>query len=454
MQLLYNTSRIKELVSKGKITISVFGLGHVGASIAAVWLRAGAKVIGVDKLDSVVEDAFSGGSSIVEPGVSSTLKKAVREKRFTATTDAVQASEESDFKIITVPVGVTNNSIDLSALEDVANKIASGLDKGDLVSLNTTVSPGTTEEFLLPILEKKSNSICEKDFGLIYTPERIYEGRAIKDIEENYPTVIAGKGKRSLMAGIALYSKIAKKGVLAMNSIRAAEAEKVFEGIYRDVNIALSNELAKICEKLGIDYWDVRKTANSQPFCRLHKPGTGVGGACIPVYPLFLIEKAAESKIASDMVKLGRTINNSMPKYCVEAAMELLQRTGKPTKNANIAVLGLAFRGGVDDTRLSPSYDVIDELERFGCKVRVHDPYVWANSKLTKSVSLTNKLEEAVKDADLIIISTDHPQYQSLNKKKLSQYASAPLVVYDGRGILDKDKFKDTLFAGVGRPLY
>ncbi len=452
MGLLNNTRNVNRLIANGKISISVYGLGHVGAPVAAVWLRAGARVIGVDKSDSVVKAASSGSLLISEPGVVPALKKGLRNKRFTATTDAAQASKESDLKIITVPVGLSNNYTDLSAIEDVANKVGKGLKKGDLVSLNTTVPPGTTEEFLLPILEKKSNLTCEKDFGLVYTPERIYEGRAIKDMEENYPIVIAGKGKRSLKAGMTLYSKITKKGILVMSSIRAAETEKVLEGIYRDANIALANELAKICDGLGIDYWEVRKAANSQPFCNLHKPGTGVGGVCIPIYPHFIIEAADNNKTTSDMIKLGRTINSSMPKYCVTAAIELLQKTGKPAKDANIAVLGLAFRGGVDDARLSPSYDVINELVRLGCSIRVHDPLVRKNSNVPTSVTFTNKLEDAVKDVDLIIISTDHQQYQSLTKQKLSQYTSKPLVVYDGRGILDKSKFKDIFFAGIGRP--
>jgi len=445
MQLLSKVRKIKNLLANGKITISVYGLGHVGASVAAVWLRAGAKVIGVDKLDSVVKAASSGNSFISEPGVISALKKALREKRFTATTDAVQASKESDFKVITVPVGLVGNTADLSAVEDVANSIAMGLKKGDLVSLNPTVPPGTTEEFLLPILERKSDLIRERDFGLIYSPERVYEGRALKDIEENYPAIVAGVGPRSLAAGAALYSLVCKKGVIRMSSIKAAETEKSFEGIYRDVNIALANELAKICERLGIDYWEVRQAANSQPYSNLHKPGTGVGGACIPLYPQFIMDVAAKVKASTDITSLAREINSLMPKYCVQKALSLLNRN--QSANPRVTILGLAFRGGVSDTRFSPSYDVIQELLNAGCRVTVHDPYVKNDHNLPESVTLTNKLDEALSDADLIIVATDHPEYARINPKRLRANAA----IYDGRGILDRSRFGNILFSGIGR---
>ena len=224
----------------------------------AVWLRAGAHVIGVDKSDIVIRNVLKGRSHIKEPGVEETFSKAISQDRLEATTDLVYASRESNFKIITVPVGFNNGVTDLFAVKEVAESIAKGLKDTDVVSLNATVPPGTTEEFLLPILEKHCGLQCEKQFGLIYTPERIYEGRAIKDIEDNYPSIVAGIGPRSLRVGAALYSFVAKKGVIKMSSIRVAEFTKICEGVYRDVNIALANELAKVAEQLKVDCWEAR----------------------------------------------------------------------------------------------------------------------------------------------------------------------------------------------------
>ena len=449
--MLLKTLNPSKFLAKGRFKISVYGLGHVGASVAAVWLRTGAHVIGVDKSSDVVKNAKLGKTHIGEPGVAEAFKKALRKGKFEVTTDAVSASKSSDFKIITVPVGLSNITADLSAVKNVAGSIAMGLKKGDVVSFNATVPPGTTEELVLPILERVSGLKCENDFGLVYTPERIYEGRAIKDIEENYPTIVAGAGLQSLKIGAALYSLIARKGVIKMSTIKTAEFEKLCEGVYRDVNIALANELVKIAEQIGIDFWEARNAANSQPFCNLHKPGTGVGGACIPVYPRFLIETADKMKIGSDITKLARQVNSLMPKYCVSEAVELLQRSGKSINGANVAVLGLAFRGGVSDTRLSPTYDVFEEFLKFGCKILLHDPYVSNDVRIPSSVILTEKLEQALKNADLVFIATDHPQYAELSEKRLSKLASKDAVVYDGRGILDPKRFGNRYFANIGR---
>jgi len=449
MHLLFSYNKINRILKDGQLKIAVYGLGHVGCPLAAVWLRAGANVIGVDTNANIINKATKGISPVAEAGVPGAFKKGLKIHKLSFTSDGIAASKESNFKVVAVPVGLEDGHAGLSALEGAISNIAKGLKRGDIVSINPTVPPGTTENLALPILEKVSGLKNEIDFGLIYSPERISEGTAIKDIEENYPAIVAGIGPKSLAVGDALYSLISKKGVIKMSSIKAAETEKLFEGIYRDVNIALANELAKICERLGIDYWEVRKAANSQPYSHLHKPGMGVGGACIPIYPHFVMEAAAKVKAILGITNLAREINSLMPKYCVQEALSLLNKTGKPSTNSKVAVLGLAFRGGVSDTRLSPSYDVINELLNAGCSVRVHDPYVSSDSKLPSTVTLTSKLDEALKDANLIILATDHPEYTKINPRKLRK-----IPVYDGRGILDRTKFSDSLFAGIGRASY
>ncbi len=445
MHLLFSYNKIKRILNDGQLKIAVYGLGHVGCPLAAVWLRAGAIVIGVDTNTNVINKATKGISPVAELGVTEAFKKGLKARKLSFTSDGINASKESNFKVVAVPVGLDNQA-SLSALEAAISNIAKGLKRGDVVSINPTVPPGTTEDLALPILEKLSGLKNEIDFGLIYSPERIAEGSAIKDIEENYQAIVAGIGPRSLAVGDALYSLISKKGIIKMSSIRAAEAEKLFEGVYRDVNIALANELAKICERLGIDYWEVRKAANSQPYSHLHKPGTGVGGACIPIYPHFVMEVAAKVKATTDITSLAREINSLMPKYCVQEALSLLNKTGKQSANSKVVVLGLAFRGGVSDTRLSPSYDVIQELLNAGCSVTVHDPYVSNDSKLPSSVVLTKKLDEALDGSDLVIIATDHKQYTKINPRKLGKAA-----IYDGRGILNRSRFGKASFFGIGR---
>jgi len=444
----YNgNSDLARKVRSGEYKIAVYGLGHVGSPLASAWLRAGAHVLGVDKSPQVLENARKGKTHVPEPGVNEAFSKGLKEKKFYVYDDLMKASQDAHFKLICVPVLLTDSfSADLAAIKQVASAIGRGLKKGDIVSLNPSVPPGTSEDVILPILEKESGLQIERDFYMVYNPERIYEGRAIEDIEERYPAVVAGAGPKSLEIGSKLYSLVAKKGVITMSSMRVAETEKLLEGVYRDVNIALANELAKFCEKVGVNFWEAREAANSQPFCHIHKPGAGVGGACIPVYPQFILHTADIRKVECNITRLGRNVNDSMPAYCVGEAVKLIDGTG--VSQSIIALLGLAFRGGVSDTRMSPTYKIIEELKKLKVKeIRVHDPLVTSDPSLPQDIMLTSSLLKAVQGADLVILVSDHPEYRNLTQQDLG---GTP--VYDGRGILDTSKFAEGRFASIGKP--
>jgi len=441
-----NDSDLARKVRTGAFKIAVYGLGHVGSPLASVWLHAGAHVIGVDKSPRVLENARKGRTHVPEPGVNEAFTKGLKDKHFSVYDDPIKASQDSHLKMICVPVLLTDTfSADLAAVKQVASSIARGLKKGDVVSLNPSVPPGTSEDVILPILEKESGLKVEQDFYMIYNPERIYEGRAIEDIEERYPAVISGAGPKSLEIGAKLYLMIAKKGVIRMSNMRTAETEKLLEGVYRDVNIALANEMAKFCEKVGVNFWEAREAANSQPFSHIHKPGAGVGGACIPVYPQFVLHTADIQKVECNITRLGRNVNDSMPAYCADQAVRLLD--GADISRSTVALLGLAFRGGVSDTRLSPTYKVIEELKKLGVKeIRVHDPLVPSDPNLSQDIILTSSISKATEGADLVILVADHPEYRNLAQEKLGD-----IPVYDGRGILDKSKFSGR-FASIGKP--
>jgi nucleotide sugar dehydrogenase len=427
---------VKEL-KDGKLKIAIYGLGHVGAPLAAVWLRAGGHVIGVDKSKKVLSEARKGRTTIPEPNVNQAFRNGIDSGRFKLYDDPIKASRDSYFKMICVPVLSQDQelSADLTAVSEVATMIGKGLKKNDVVSLNPSVPPGTTEDVVIPIVERESGLNVTSDFCMIYNPERIYEGRAVKDIEENYPAIISSVGPKGKEIAFTIYSLIFKKGVLLLDSIRSAEAEKLFEGVYRDVNIALANEMAKFCEAAGIDFWQARDAANSQPFCHIHKPGIGVGGACIPVYPQFVLDVAKKINVLCEVTNISRAINDGMPSYCVRQAIRLLKFSDLP--KSTITILGLAFRGDVSDTRLSPTYSIIRELQKFGVKeINIHDPLVSDDPDLSsfRNVLLTSDLKKAIKDSDLIILSTDHDEY-----KKLGKTFFRNIPVYDGRGLLDRN---------------
>jgi len=374
--------------------------------------------------------------------------------RFKATTDLIEASRICEVKFIAVPTGIVNGKFNGKYLEEALKAIGRGLKKGDGVCIECTVPPTTTETLAKSILEGESGLKVEEDFALAFSPERIYEGRALEDIEVRYPKIVGGIGPKSTEFFSLLYSRVAKKGVIKMSSSRAAELSKIFEGVYRDVNIALANELAILCSFYNVDFFEVRSASNSQPFCHLHKPGVGVGGPCIPVYPYFLFEQASKANLNMDLTRLARSINEDMPRRTVSLIIEFLKERGLDFSKVKVAILGLAFRGNIADSRGSPTYDIIKLLMPLGVEIVVHDPLISADENLNSlGVSLTNSIEEAVRGVNVILIATDHDSYRHLDWNSISDLMIEPKLLFDGRGIVDLSSLpKNMNFMGIGRP--
>lgn len=438
-------------------SLAVYGLGYVGKAVASVMLRAGFNVVGVDSSENVVREIKAGVVKHVEEKVRETLLQGLRAGLFDATTDGVAASRRCSVKIVTVPVYLTSlHEPDFSRLKAAVEAIGVGAEEGDLVIVESSVPPGTTVEVVKPALEEASGLRVEDELLLAYSPERIYIGRSVQDIEEHYPKIVAGVGPKSARAAKDIYSRVAKRGVIELSSPTAAELEKLAEGVYRDVNIALANELAKLCTKLGVDYIEVREAANSQPYCHLHMPGVGVGGYCIPVYPRFLLHSGRKLNVSLPLVELAREANLAMPGYTASLVDLVISELG--LREPKVAILGLAFRGGVDDTRLSPTYDLIDNLLKKGYFVeRVHDPYVERDETLASlGIPLTKEIEAAVKGADVLVFATDHPEYSNLTLALLKELSGAKrLGVVDGRLVLRgwREPPPGVAYVGIGRPL-
>ncbi len=459
MNLLKLTpDQLKQNLKSGRIVASIYGLGRVGLPLAAAWLRAGAKVIGVDIRQDWVNALNSKNFQFTdEPQIKPILLEYIEKERFKATTDGAEASKQSNVKLITVPTLTTpEGEADLSALKSALTAIAQGLKEGDLVIIESSVPPKTTEELAKPILEEQSGLKAEQQFGLAFSPERIMVGRALQDIEENYPKIIGGIGPKSAKATAALYECIAKKGVITLSSPTAAELAKLFEGVYRDVNIALANELAKLCAALNLDFMEIRKASNSQPYCHLHIPGCGVGGACIPIYPQYIINTAKKLGIQTPLTKTARQINKNMPTYTVNLLTQELKKLRKPIEKTKIAILGAAFRGNVSDTRLSPAIEIAKILKTKGATIAVHDPHVKNNPTLNKlNIPLTT-LQNATHNADAIIIATDHNQYKNLNLKNLVANAKKPTIIIDARNLHTQAKIPNkTIYISIsGKKAY
>jgi len=447
--MLVKTEEIEDIpkdIRTGKKIISIYGLGFVGTAITAVWLRAGATVIAADKNNKIVNSINYKKIANTEPKANEAFIEAVNNKRLFATRNIKLASKKSQIKIISVPVGIKNDVADLSNVHSVINDIISNLKINDIIIVTPTVPIGTSNQ-LIRIIESKTKMKVNKDFFYIYSPERIAIGQAVSDIENNYPAIISGAGKKSVKIARKIFEMISSKTPIVMTSTKAAEAEKLIEGLYRDVNIALANQIAILCEKEGVNIWEIRNAANSQPFSNIHKAGIGVGGYCIPIYPRLLLQTAKNKGINLNLASISREINEAMPAHCVNRILTEIKQRNRKNK---ATILGLSFRGNIPDKRMSPTYDVVNELLANNIKVTIHDPFFKRDSLLPKSVKITNNLKKAVRNADIIIVATNHNQYNKLNDEFFIKNSRIKPIVFDGRGILDRKKFTNIKLITIG----
>lgn len=426
------------------LKIAIFGLGKMGLPLAAVFADRGAKVFGVD-INKKRVDMINQGKNPVpeEPGLSELLKKVVDGEKLIATTDGITAAKEADVMIILVPTLTDSyGNIDLRPVYDAAQKIAKGLERGNVVITEATMPPGTTES-LIPILEKSGLKLGE--FGLAHCPERTMTGTALRDITGEYPKIVGANDTKTLEFVSKLYEAINSKGVIKMSSIKAAEAVKVFEGIYRDVNIALANELANFCEDQGLDAFEIFSAANTQPYCHLHKPGAGVGGHCIPIYPWFVMKL---SKKPVRLIRTAREINDYMPEHMVELTLKAINKAGIPIKNANILILGLTFRGDVYEFRKSPSIDYIEKMKEWCNNLYVYDPVCSEKDALRYGV----KWYDGFDNMDVVVIMNDSAEFKKLDWKKIALKMRNKILV-DGRGLVNPDFVMSIgfIYAGIGR---
>ncbi|MEA3325372.1 MAG: nucleotide sugar dehydrogenase [Euryarchaeota archaeon] len=441
---------IRQAVASGDVTIAVYGLGKMGLPLAAVFADAGARVIGADIDKGVVATINQGICHVTgEPGLSELVKRNVGEGRLSATSDLVRAAEAADVMVILVPTLLDrNNNPDMSIVRSVCADIAKGLGPGDFVIQESTVPPRTTRDTILPILEVSGHRVG--DFGVAHCPERTASGRAIIDITGAYPKIVGGVDGASTETARALYLTINKKGVIPVSDATAAESVKVFEGLYRDVNIALANELAMVCDELGIDAREVFDAANTQPYSHIHAPGCGVGGHCIPVYPYFIINTVEAS---TDMLKLARRINDGMPAYTVDMLEGSLQEIEVGISGARVLLLGVTYRGDVNETRFSPAIDVINELKRRGAEVFAYDPVLGDDVQRFGTIPSNLSSGDGIGEIDAILIASDHAEFKGIDWDLLDRRMRHKVVV-DGRNILDPEelRLRGYLYRAVGRP--
>ncbi len=403
--------------------IAVVGLGYVGLPLCLQFGRSGVEVWGLD-IDTAKVEAINAGRSYIAHIEANEIQRLVGEKRFTASTDFARV-REVEAVIICVPTPLNKNrEPDISYILKTGEAIAPHLQRGTLVVLESTTYPGTTDEDLRAVLEAGSGLKAGSDFHLAFSPEREDPGNPDSKLAR-IPKVIGGLTPACLERAKALYGR-AIQTLVPVSSCRAAEATKLFENIFRSVNIALVNELKVVYAAMGIDVWEVINAAKTKPFGFMpFYPGPGLGGHCIPIDPFYLTWKAREYGQNTRFIELAGEINTAMPRHVVSRVAEALNARHKAVNGSRVLVLGLAYKANVDDDRESPSYHLMDLLKQQGAEVAYYDPHVpvirptrehshWAG---TQSVAWDR---ETIASFDMTLISTAH---QAVNYQELADWA-------------------------------
>lgn len=385
--------------------VGVVGLGYVGLPFAVEKAKSGFKVIGIDQNPRRVEK-INRGENYIEDVSSEELFMLVQKGAIRAVGNFEEVPM-MDVIVIAVPTPLTRNlTPDLQYVERVTQEIAPRLQRGQLISLESTTYPGTTDEVMLPILERSGLKV-EKDFFLAHSPERVDPGNK-RYTTKNTNKVVGGMGPLSLKVALAFYSQTILK-VIPVSSTKVAEMVKVFENTFRAVNIALVNELALLCDRMGLNVWEVLDAAFTKPFGIMpFYPGPGVGGHCIPLDPHYLEWKAKEYNFNTHFIALAGEINRKMPEYVVEKTVRILNHNRIPIKGARILTLGIAYKKDINDHRESPALDVIRLLIKEGARVEYHDPYIPSFEDHGLSMSSVPLTENTLAEADLTLITTDH----------------------------------------------
>lgn len=421
-------------------TIAVVGLGYVGLPLAILAESQGYRVVGFD-IDKIKIALLSERNVPFLSEEESVLFKKNR-MRLSADEGILDGAMAH---IVCVPTPVNEEHVpDLAPLVGACTTIGRHLKKGSTVVIESTVNPGVCESVALPILERESGLVCEKDFFFAHCPERINPGDT-KWTTRTLPRVLGAATVESRERALALYSSIIDAPITPMASIKEAEAVKMVENAFRDINIAFVNELAMSFDKAGIDLMNVISGASTKPFAFMpHFPGCGVGGHCIPVDPYYLIRYGRENGFEHRFLLAAREINNEMPRYTVQLLQQMMYREGMLLKGSTIALLGLAYKRDVPDLRESPALEIQAELRRSGANVRAFDPFVPEHSA-------AHSLSEALSGADAAVIATDHSMFRSLSPEEF--LSRGVRVVVDGRNCLPKEAFAKSgvTYHGIGR---
>ncbi len=441
-------------INSKKLIISVFGLGRIGLPTALMFTRAGYNVIGVDIDKDLLNDLKKKKTFIDEPGLLDLLNKAIQKNLIEFSSDFEYAVKKANILIICVPTPISENKVpDYSAIKDISDKIGNSLTQGQIIICESSVSPTTIRDLIIPIIEKKSELKLNKDFGVCSCPERADPGKIVDNFDK-VTRIVGGSSYKIGKVIIELYESITNANIIQLSTPGTANAVKLTENIFRDVNIALINELAVLYEKLGIDVKEVIKGASTKYNFQPHYPGPGVGGPCLPANPYYIIQDADKMDYIPFLIRVAREVNDRMPAYTLDLITDALNYVGKSVKGTRITVLGLSYKADIKDIQISPSLKVAHLLKEKNASIQVWDPYY--KGKIIKDIKILDSFQEALKETECIVLLTDHKEFRDINFQHIMKIKNedSPLVLVDSRNIYDPDNLpKGIVYCGIGRKI-
>ena len=426
-------------MARRELICGVVGLGYVGLPLAVELAQAGFKTIGFDVQAEKVEH-INGGRNYIADVENETLNSLVKAGSLKATTNFAEIAAV-DFVTICVPTPLdAHQQPDISFIDSSGQSVGKNLTAGTVVVLESTTYPGTTEGILLPLLEKESGLRCGEDFLLGFSPERIDPGNPTFKTK-NTPKVVGGYGETATDIIAALYQSVLSSEIHKVSSPAVAEMEKILENTYRNINIALVNELTMLCQRIGISIWEVIDAAKTKPYgFQPFYPGPGLGGHCIPLDPYYLAWKAREYNFHTSLIEASGMINDRMPEYCVSRCRDMLDRFKKAVNGAKVLILGVAYKQDIDDYRESPALKVIENFENRGANISYYDP--WVKEYVHEGVfrrSLPELTAEVLEEADIVVITTAHT---NVDYRLVQQHAK---IVFDARNVMKDISPRDNI---------
>ncbi|MBS7640889.1 MAG: nucleotide sugar dehydrogenase [Candidatus Bathyarchaeia archaeon] len=452
--LMLNDEVLGSYERRREHVITVVGCGRIGLPTACLFADAGFRVVCFDINSNVITQISAGKSPFLEPGLEDLLRRGLLRGLLSATNDLNMAFSESDIIVIAVDTPIDEKKKpDYSNLERACKSIGLNIKPGNLIILESTVGPGITEGLVKDTLEKSSGLKAGKDFGLAFSPVRASVGRVLQDMV-SYPRVLAAIDKQSLVAAKAVLKTIIKAEIIELSSIRAAEITKLAENVYRDVNLALSNELALLCEKMGVDYAEVQAAANTQPYCHLLKPGL-VGGH-IPKDPYLLISEAENIGIKLRIPLLARKVNDESIKRALNLIKSAFNAMNKTIRKSRIAVLGVSYKPNIKEIKGSLVISLINLLQSKGAEVKVFDPFYSPAELRDANLPAGGSLSKTIEGVDCIVIAVGHERFKRLNLGRISVLMKKPPAIVDLAYVVDPRRAEEEgfIYRGLGRGVW